>query len=104
MEKILINELIKLLCKSGCETFVGNFQKDINQDNNTEKWTQAEIGEAVNYIKYINEYFGRDEALAIITSLIAKYNININDLSLRPDPASSKRGVGEIKEDVGTKF
>jgi hypothetical protein len=92
MEQALINELIRLLCKSGGETFVGNFQKEINEDGQTEKWTQLEVGDAVNYIKYINEYFGRDEAIAIITSLIAKYNININDLALRPD--SEKVAVG----------
>jgi restriction endonuclease len=92
MEQALINELIRLLCKSGGETFVGNFQKEINEDGQAEKWTQAEVGEAVNYIKYINEYFGRDEAIAIMTSLIAKYNININDLALRPD--SEKVAVG----------
>lgn len=81
---MLINELIKLLCKGGGETFVGNFQREVNQDDRAAKWTEHEIGEAVQYIKYINEFFGKDEAVAIITSLIAKYNINVDDLTLRP--------------------
>jgi hypothetical protein len=97
MEQVLVNELIRLLCKGGGETFVGNFQKDINADNVPEQWTQAEIGEAVNYVKYINEYFGKDEAVAIITSLISKYNINVNDLSLRPNATAEKIGVGEVQ-------
>jgi hypothetical protein len=96
MEQVLINELIRLLCKSGCETFVGNFQKDVKEDNTSEKWTQAEIGEAVNYVKYINEYFAKQEAVAIVTSLVAKYNIHVSDLSLRPNPASAKIGVDEL--------
>lgn len=96
MEQVLINELIRLLCKGGGETFVGNFQKEINEDNQTEKWTQAEIGEAINYIKYINEYFGRDEAMAIVISLTAKYNININDLALRQNFTSEKIRIREI--------
>lgn len=84
MEQALINELIKLLCKGGGETFVGNFQRDIDHDRQHGRWTENEIVEAIHYIKYINEFFGKDEALAIITSLIAKYNINVDDLSLRP--------------------
>jgi hypothetical protein len=90
MEQTLINELIKLLCKGGGETFVGNFQKEINSDNENEKWTKHEIAEAVHYISYINEFFGKDEAVAIITSLITRYNINVNDLALRPDVNSQK--------------
>jgi hypothetical protein len=97
MEQTLINELIKLLCKSGGETFVGNFQKEVNTDNVYEKWTSDELAEAVKYIQYINEYFGRDEAVAIITALIAKYNINVSDLSLRPDTASQNIGVNELR-------
>jgi hypothetical protein len=84
MEHSLINQLIKLLCKSGAETFVGNFQREVDEDLKPQEWTASEIKEACEYIRYINEYFGRDEAVAIITSLVAKYNININDLALRP--------------------
>ncbi|HYC83770.1 MAG TPA: hypothetical protein VEB86_01055 [Chryseosolibacter sp.] len=84
MEHALVNELIKLLCKAGGETFVGNFQKDVNQDGEHDKWTPDEIAEAVEHVRYMNEYFGKDEAVAIITSLIAKYNVDVNDLALRP--------------------
>jgi hypothetical protein len=90
MEQTLINELIKLLCKGGGETFVGNFQKEINSDNEYEKWTKQEVAEAVHYVSYINEFFGKDEAVAIITSLITRYNINMNDLAVRPDLNSKK--------------
>jgi hypothetical protein len=97
MEQALINELIQLLCKGGAETFVGNFQRKINEDHQSNHWTQKEIGEAVDYLKYINDYFGKDEAVAIITSLVAQYNINFNDLSLPPASTSEKMGVGEMK-------
>jgi hypothetical protein len=84
MEQALINELISLLCRAGGETFVGNFQRDINADGNFQEWTREEIAEAIPYIKYINEYFGKDEAVAIVTALVAKYNIDVKDLELRP--------------------
>jgi hypothetical protein len=84
MEQTLINELIRLLCKGGGETFVGNFQRDVDKDGNYVSWTAQEIAEAVPYIQYMNEYFGKDEAVAIITALVAKYNIDVNDLMLRP--------------------
>ena len=97
MEQALINELVRLLCKSGGETFVGNFQRCIDQDQKTEEWTPQEITEAVHYVKYINEYFGRDEAIAIITSLLAKYNLSIKDLALGQPSASVKLGVEETR-------
>jgi hypothetical protein len=84
MEQTLINELIKLLCKSGGETFVGNFQRDVDANGNYATWTPQEVAEAVPYIQYMNEYFGKDEAVAIITALVAKYNIDVKDLELRP--------------------
>ena len=87
MEQALINELIRLLCKGGCETFVGNFQKEIGEDGQPLAWTPAETGEAIHYIKYINEYFGRDEAVIIITSLIARFNINVHELPITKIPA-----------------
>jgi hypothetical protein len=92
MKQELINELIKLLCKAGGETFVGNFQKDIDKDGRHSEWSDAEIAEAVNYIRYMNEYFGKDEAVAIVTALIAKYNIDVNDLALRSAESMRKSG------------
>lgn len=97
MEQALINELIRLLCRSGGETFVGNFQKEINEDGVEEKWSSEEINEAVSYIKYINGYFGRDEAVAIITSLVSKYNIDPATLSMAQPATSEKIGVGEVQ-------
>jgi hypothetical protein len=91
-EQALINELVRLLCKGGGETFVGNFQRRIDTDNNYESWTDSEIAEAASYISYINEFFGKDEAVAIVISLITRYNININDLALRPSRAAAKVG------------
>src|SRR5688500_1694762 len=93
MEQVLINELIKLMCKSGGETFVGNFQKVTDKDGQPENCTSAEIKEAIQYIRYINEYFGVDEASAIITSVAAKYNINVGQLTVTQVPAE-KLGMG----------
>ena len=84
MEQTLINELIRLLCKAGGETFVGNFQRDVDKDGKSVRWSSQEIAEAVPYIQYMNEYFGRDEAVAIVTALIAKYNLDTKDFALRP--------------------
>ena len=90
MEQVLINELVKLLCKGGCETLVGNFQKVMNVDGRHEIWTEHEVTEAVHYVKYMNEFFGKDEAVAIVTALVAKYNINLSDLALRPAMKTAK--------------
>lgn len=90
MEQVLINELVKLLCKGGCEALVGNFQKVMTIDGRHEQWTEHEVAEAIHYVKYINEFFGKDEAVAVVTALIAKYNINPEDLALRPRMNAAK--------------
>lgn len=91
MEQTLINELIKLMCKGGCETFVGNFQKDPVMLTPQPPWSEREIEEAVHYVRYMNEFFGKQEAVAVITSLVAKFHISLNDLTI---PKTSAEKVG----------
>ncbi|MBT1703659.1 hypothetical protein [Chryseosolibacter indicus] len=93
MEQTLINELIKLMCRSGGEHFVGNFQKEINEEGEAEAWTKKEIEEAVNHIRYMNDYFGKEEAIAVITNLIARYNVDVKEVSLRENTAHQKIGM-----------
>jgi hypothetical protein len=47
-------------------------------------------------LKYINEYFGKEEARAMVTSLIVKYNININEISVTKVSADSL-GLGATR-------
>ena len=92
MEQLLINELINLMCKGGCEAFVGNFQRDATGIAPRQHWTEAEIAEAINYVRYMNEYFGKQEAIAVITSLISKFHISLNDINI-PKTADEKVGL-----------
>jgi hypothetical protein len=91
MEQVLINELINLMCKSGCEAFVGNFQRDATVLAPKPAWGESEIAEAIHYVRYMNEYFGKQEAIAIITSLVAKFHINVQELTI---PANGDEKVG----------
>ena len=91
MEQILINELINLMCKGGCEAFVGNFQRDATVLAPKPSWTETEIAEAIHYVRYMNEYFGPQEAIAVITSLISKFHISMTDLTI---PKTSAEKVG----------
>lgn len=90
-EHELINELIDLMCKGGCESFVGNFQRDATVLAPRKNWTEADVREAVNYVRYMNEYFGKQEAIAIITSLVSKFHILQEDLTI---PRSPEEKVG----------
>jgi len=92
MEQSLINELIDLMCKSGCETFVGNFQRDATVLSPKSAWTESEIAEAIHYVRYMNEYFGKQEAIAVITSLVSKFHISMTDLTI-PKTADEKVGL-----------
>ena len=87
-ESILINELITLMCKGGCESFVGNFQRDAAA---RATWTESDIDEAIHYVRYMNEYFGKQEAIAVITSLISKFHISVDNLTI---PRDSRDKVG----------
>jgi hypothetical protein len=91
MEQTLINELIKLMCKGGCESFVGNFQKDATVLAPRAQWSADEVEEAIHYVRYMNEYFGKQEAIAVITSLISKFHISAEDLTI---PKSPEEKVG----------
>lgn len=92
MEQVLINELINLMCKGGCEAFVGNFQRDAAVLAPKESWTEAEVAEAINYVRYMNEYFGKQEAVAVITSLVAKFHISLDELTI-PRTSTDKVGL-----------
>ena len=73
MEQVLINELINLMCKAGCEAFVGNFQSDATVLSPRTSWTKSDVEEAIHYVRYMNEYFGKQEAIAVITTLVSKF-------------------------------
>ena len=92
MEQILINELINLMCKGGCEAFVGNFQRDAAVLAPKPEWTGSDISEAIHYVRYMNEYFGKQEAVAVITSLVSKFHISLEDLTI-PKTAREKVGL-----------
>lgn len=92
MEQVLINELINLMCKSGCEAFVGNFQMDATVIAPKPSWTESDIEEAIHYVRYMNEYFGKPEAVAVITTLISKFHITLNDLTI-PKTSADKVGL-----------
>ena len=92
MERELINELIKLMCKGGCESFVGNFQKDATVLAPRPTWTGSDIQEAIEYVRYMNEYFGKPEAIAVVTALISKFHITMNELTI-PKTSADKVGL-----------
>ena len=92
MELTLINELINLMCKGGCEAFVGNFQRDGNVLAPKSEWTEKDIQEAIQYVRYMNEYFGKQEAVAVITSLVSKFHISLQDITI-PKTADEKVGL-----------
>ena len=91
MEHELINQLINLMCKGGCESFVGNFQHDATAIAPRKTWTESDIKEAVDYVRYMNEYFGKQEAIAVITSLVSKFHISQEELTI---PRSPEEKVG----------
>ena len=90
-EHVLINELIDLMCKGGCEGFVGNFQRDATVLSPRPAWTESDVKEAIDYVRYMNQYFGKQEAIAVITSLISKFHISLSDLTI---PKTSAEKVG----------
>ena len=91
-EHALINELIDLMCKCGCESFVGNFQRDATVLSPRADWTEEGVSQAVDYVRYMNEYFGKQEAIAVVTSLVSKFHISHQDITI-PKTSSDKVGL-----------
>ena len=84
MEQQLINNLICFIRKSGGESFIKNLLSEVDRNGNDRVWTEDEIENAVNHLKWVNDFFGKSDATIVISNLVQLYHIDIEDLSLRP--------------------
>ena len=76
----LVNELLKLISKSGGASMITELIHRINEDQNAAVWQPAEVEKATEYIRDLNTYFSRVDAVEIIENLIEKFNIKIEDI------------------------
>jgi hypothetical protein len=80
MEQLLINQLIKLLCKGGGRSLINELLRETDEDGDTKSWTSEEIENATNYLTWVNKNFGAADATTIISNLVKEYNINASQL------------------------
>lgn len=82
------------MCKAGREASAGNVQRDETVLSLKPTWSEAQIAEAVHFVRYMNEYFGKQEAVAVILlpPLFQKFHISIQDLTI-PETDGEKVGL-----------
>jgi hypothetical protein len=81
MEQLLINQLIRLLCKGGGSSLIRDLIRETDEDGNARIWTDEEIENANNYLNWINQNFSSSDALVIINNLVKQYNIKVSQIA-----------------------
>src|SRR5687768_5411133 len=93
----LVNELVKLIAKSGGASMITELIQRVNEDGQATVWQPAEIEKATTYIQDLNTYFSRVDAVEIIENLIEQFHIKPDDIRfLHPESMDEKIGVGEL--------
>jgi hypothetical protein len=94
--ELLVNELLKLIAKSGGASMITELIHRINEDGQAEIWQPAEVEKATNYVRDLNSYFSRVDAVEIIENLIEQFHIKLEDIRVTPHEDLEKIGVGEL--------
>ena len=81
MEQLLINQLIRFLCKGGSSSLIRDLIRETDEDGNARVWTDEEMESANNYLNWINQNFSASDALAIINNLVRQYNIKVSQIA-----------------------
>jgi hypothetical protein len=81
MEQELINELIRLIGKMGGKALMKELIEEVDTDGNPKVWTPEELGNALNFVQWQNNYFSRSDVMAIIEILLEKYNLRPEELT-----------------------
>jgi hypothetical protein len=93
----LVNELLKLIAKSGGASMITELIHRINEDGQATVWQPAEVDKATDYIRDLNAYFSRMDAVEIIENLIEQFHIKVDDLRIKnAESLEEKLGVGEL--------
>jgi len=93
----LVNELLKLIAKSGGASMITELLHRINEDDQAAVWQPSEVEKATAYIHDLNSYFSRVDAVEIIENLIEQFHIKLEDIRVHPETESPEKiGVGEL--------
>jgi|SRR5687767_2851547 hypothetical protein len=94
----LVNELLKLISKSGGASMITELIHRITEDDHATAWQQEEVEKATAYVRDLNTYFSRVDAVEIIENLIEKFHIRLEDIRVRESEGfDEKIGVGELQ-------
>jgi len=94
----LVNELLKLIAKSGGASMITELIHRVAEDEHATVWQPAEVEKATAYIRDMNTYFSRVDAVEIIENLIEKFHIKLDDIRVRESEGfDEKIGVGELQ-------
>lgn len=93
MEQQFINTLIKLLHKTGAGPLIRDLISTVEENGDPKAWNIAELEKAISYINWQVENFGTPEAVAIIETLLKKYNLRIENFQKNEQALPESAGV-----------
>jgi hypothetical protein len=83
LEQQLINSFMKFTSKAGAGEFVRMMIQEYEENGNPKVWTENEMHHAINFLEDLVQKFGKHEAAIVITTLMRKFEISIEDLHVQ---------------------
>src|SRR5688500_4305101 len=90
MEQQLINAFMKLTAKAGAGALVRELIQQVDENRNPKDWSRSEMENAIHYINYLVENFGKQEAMVVIRTLMKKFDIETSELANQEQPMKSE--------------
>jgi hypothetical protein len=79
LEQQLINAFMKLTAKVGAGNLVKELIQAVDHDGNPKAWSAQEMEQAIAFINMQVERFGKNEAAEVVSTLLRKFNLSIDD-------------------------
>jgi uncharacterized protein YktA (UPF0223 family) len=93
LEQQLINAFMKLTAKAGAGDLVRNLIHHVDENGNPKVWTATEMQSAIHFINAHVENFGKGEAIAVVQTLMRKFDIHTEELQSHSEPLPDTPGV-----------
>jgi hypothetical protein len=81
LEQQLINAFMKLTAKVGAGNLVKELVQAVDHDGNPKAWSAEEMEQAIAFINMQVERFGKNEAAAVVSTLLKKFNLSTEDFN-----------------------
>jgi len=93
IEQQLINAFMKLTAKVGAGDLIRELVQQVDENGNPKAWSPGEMERAIHFINMHVENFGKEEAVAVIRTLMKKFAVDVSDLHDREETYPETPGI-----------